>query len=125
MKRLLAPIATSLFGFCVATGTASAQGLPLDIPSLMKELPKQCEEPSRILAEARFSKWQKKAIDISRPLSEADKQAIYAVMKDQCVSVQLVILLRTLKSTISASEWIKLGGEVQLRELLVRIERTM
>jgi hypothetical protein len=111
----------SLFG----SGVVKGQDLLLDADKLVKDLPGQCEEPSRILADAKLNKWEKRAKEMSRPVTEAQKQAVYAVMRDQCVSVQLVMLLRTLKSTMPAADWAKTGGDAKIAMLLARIEKSL
>lgn len=104
---------------------AIAQSSNLDIDKLTKELPKQCEEPSSVLAEVRLRKWEKRSKEIGQPISNEQRNAVYAAMQDQCVAVNLVLILRTLRSIVSIVEWSKMNGDTQIESLLARIEKTL
>lgn len=102
-----------------------SQTTALDVDKLIKALPKECEEASSVLAEARLRKWEKRAKEISQPITGEQRAAVYGVMRDQCVAVQMVLILRNLRSSISIVDWSKMNGDAQIEELLARIERTL
>lgn len=102
-----------------------AQPSSFDIDKLMKELPKRCEEPSSVLAEVRLRRWDKRANEIAQPVTSEQRSSVYAAMREQCVSVQLVLILRTLRSTIPMVEWSRMNGDAQIESLLSRIDKTL
>jgi hypothetical protein len=123
MKTQLNAILVALSALLSAN--AHAQTSILDTEKIIKALPKQCEEPSSVLAEVRLRKWAKRSKEISQPITDEQRAAVFAVMRDQCVAVQMVLILRTLRSSIPMVEWSKINGDGQIEELLARIERTL
>lgn len=109
----------------LVSASTLAQPSAFDIDKLIKELPEQCEEPSSVLAEVRLRKWEKRAKEIGQPITTEQRSAIFAAMRDQCVAVQMVLVLRTLRSTIPLVEWSKMNGDAQIESLLVQIEKTL
>lgn len=113
------------FLFVATSSLACCQDFDADVAKMTREIPAQCEKPAAILAEAKLRKWTAKAKELGRTVSDEDRQAVFSVMKDQCVSVQLILVLRALKATISASDWAKLKGDEQIESLMLRVGRTM
>ena len=109
----------------LVSASALAQPSTFDIDKLVKELPKRCEEQSSVLAEVGLRKWEKRANEIGQPITAEQRSATFAAMQDQCVAVQMVLVLRTLRSTIPLVEWSKMNGDAQIESLLARIEKTL
>lgn len=104
---------------------------PVELEKLLRELPKrlqeECDNPSRILAEVKIRKWERKYKEIGRELelTMADRQVIYEAMKDQCINVKLVLVLREIKPAVPLSEWSRLGGDLEIERRLLQIEKTL
>lgn len=105
---------------------ASAQTSQADgAMALIKQLPQECEEPARVLAEARLSKWRKTGKDVEKPFDGNAFQTVAVVMKQQCVSVQTVVLLRMVKSMIPAADAVRLNLDAEIDKHMAIIERTL
>ena len=108
-----------------------AEDNPVEFEKILRELPnrlqEECDNPSRVLAEVKIRKWERKYKEAGRKLelTMADRQVIYEAMKDQCINVKLVLVLRVIKPTVPLSEWSRLGGDLEIERRLLQIEKTL
>ena len=109
----------------VLCGSSLSQTTDPDKAEITKAIAKECEDVASVIAEVRLRKWDERSKEIGRPISQEQRDLVHSVMRDQCVSTRLVVVLRMLRAGISAPEWSKLRGDAQIEELLRRIEKLL
>lgn len=126
LRRLSIQLALVLATHAFLPGLAAAQpAAPDDVRAMVQQIPKQCEEPARVLAEARLSKWRKSGKDVGQAFTDDPFKTVMAVMQQQCVSVQTVALLRVIKAAIPAADAVKMNLDAEIAKHMAIIERTL
>lgn len=115
------------------TQNALAEDSAVDPERLLRELPKrlqeECEDPAKVLAEVKIRNWERKFREMGsekgREFTMADRQVVYEAMKDQCINIKIVVTLRMLKPLVPLADWTRLGGDLQIEQRLLQIEKTL
>ena len=109
----------------ITTQVHADQENEVALAKYFQQISKDCEEYSLILAEVRVRKIDKALRAKGLSITDEQRFSIFAVTKDQCVSVKLVSLLREIRTAAPESAWKRSNSEDKINELLSRIERSL
>lgn len=102
-----------------------AHSLDADIGAWMEKNKNECLLQASVLADARWSKWQKSSKFSPGQLTDNDYKTAIKIAQQQCISVRNVVMLRQLKSRVSSEEAVKIEVDKSIEEQMLIIEKTL
>lgn len=89
------------------------------------DIHRECDAYADVLAATKIEKWRKEGKDVEKAFSGNAHDVMSKIQQQQCISVQMVLILRLLKANVSAKEAMHLKIDSEIEKNIAIIEKTL